>query len=75
MDLSDDREESSPKDRTSWQEEGGDHQGDRLGRRWLEGERNRSWSESVFEMRPYIAKLDMSDMSHGWIRHVRRSKT
>jgi hypothetical protein len=34
-----------------------------LGCRRLEGERNRPWSESIFRVRHYIAKHDMSDMS------------
>jgi hypothetical protein len=35
-----------------------------LGHRRLEGERNRHWSERVFEVMPYIAKLDTSDISN-----------
>jgi hypothetical protein len=38
--------------------------------RRLEGERKGPWSENVFGVMPYIAKLNTSDMSYRWIGHV-----
>jgi hypothetical protein len=42
-----------------------------LSRRQLGGEKNKQWSESVFDVTPCRVEPGTSDMSHRYIRHVR----